>query len=405
MPQFVYRAKSGPQETIEGKVEAENQNAALTKINQMGYFPLSIAKEERDDKIETKIPRLKSRGVKTKDLSLFTRQLSDLLETGSTLFAALKILERQTENERLRKVIQELHDDLRQGSKLSEAMKKHPKVFSPLYLSMVRSGEFGEVLEPVLRRLSDLLEKQDETRKKIRSALAYPALTVVVSLVTIIVLLVFIIPRLAVMFQEMGQILPLPTRVLIELSRFFTTYGWLAGLVLVLGLLLMRRQKLSDKLALRMDRLRLKLPLLGDLIKKLEIARFTRAFGTLLGNGVPILQSLSVVSQIVQNRAIRSHFQDINDQVAQGRKLGESLERSPYFPVMVTSMISVGEESNRLDRVLQKVADSYDEDVDGSIRIVVTLLEPVAILIMGSVVAFIVLSMMLPIFRIDIMVR
>ena len=405
MPQFVYKAKAGPQETIEGKVEAESQGAAVTKINQMGYFPLFIAKQEAGERVGPKKAFLKFRRVGPKDLSVFTRQLSDLLETGSTLFAALRVLKQQTENKELQKVIEELCDDLKEGSKLSQAMSKHPKIFSPLYVSMVRSGEVGEVLEAVLERLSDFLEKEAETRNKIRSALAYPVLMAIVSLATITVLLAFVIPRLAAMFQEMGQILPLPTRILIQSSHLFTSYGWLLGLILVLGLLVIKRQKRTQRVKLKIDKLVLKIPVISKVIKKLEIARFARALGALLGNGVPVLQSLEVVSEIIQNRVIRSYFKEIGNQVAQGKKLGQSLERSPYFPVLVTNMINVGEESNRLDAVLEKVANSYDQEVDRSVKLIVSLLEPAAILIMGSVVGFIVLSMMLPIFKIDIMVR
>lgn len=405
MPQFTYKAKTGPQEIIEGRVEAETQSAAVVKLNQMGYFPLSIAKQETEERVRPKIGFLKSKRVSTKDLGVFTRQLSDLLETGSTLFAALRVLKQQTENKHLQKVIEELYDDLKEGSKLSQAMSKHPKIFSPLYVSMVRSGEVGEVLEAIFKRLSDFLEKEHETRSKIHSALAYPVLMAIVSLATIIVLLAFVIPRLAAMFQEMGQILPLPTRILIESSHLFTSYGWLIGLILILALLLVKRQKRTERVKLKIDRLKLRVPVIGELIKKLEIARFARALGVLLGNGVPVLQSLEVVSEIIQNKVIRSYFKDISNQVAQGKKLGESLERSPYFPILVTNMINVGEESNRLDSVLEKVANSYDQEADRSVKLIVSLLEPAAILIMGSVVGFIVLSMMLPIFKIDVMVR
>lgn len=405
MPQFVYKAKTGPQEIVEGKVEAETRSTALRKINEMGYFPLFIAKQEAEEGLGPKIAFLKPKRVSTKDLSVFTRQLSDLLETGSTLYAALRVLKRQTENTHLQKVIKELYGDLKEGDKLSQAMSKHPRIFSPLYVSMVRSGEVGGVLEAVLKRLSDFLEKEHETRSKIRSALAYPVLMAIVSLMTIIVLLAFVIPRLAAMFQEMGQILPLPTRILIEFSDLFTRFGWLAGLILIFVLLAVKRQKRSERVKLKTDKLKLKIPVIGVLIKKLEIARFARALGVLLGNGVPVLQSLQVVSEIIQNKIIKSYFKDISNQVAQGKRLGESLERSPYFPILVTNMISVGEESNRLDSVLDKVANSYDQEVDRSVKLMVALLEPVAILIMGSVVAFIVLSMMLPIFKIDIMVR
>jgi len=207
------------------------------------------------------------------------------------------------------------------------------------------------------------------------------------------------------MFQEMGQILPLPTRILIEFSHLLRSYGWLVGLLLIAGLLLFRRQQRTERVKLKIDELKLRAPVIGQLIRRLEIARFVRALGTLLGNGVPILLSLEVVSEIIQNRIIKSYFKEVSNAVAQGRKLGESLERSPYFPILVTNMITVGEESNRLDTVLERVANSYDQEVDRSVKLFVSLLEPAAILIMGSIVAFIVLSMMLPIFRIDVMVR
>lgn len=403
MTEFSYKAKGGPGEIIEGNLRAETQAAAIEKLSQMGYFPLSVAKLERREKRKLSFRLLKR--VRRRDLSIFTRQLSDLLESGLTLLEALKVIEQQTENRQLKEALREMAPEIRDGKRLSESMSKRPGVFPPLCVNMIRSGEVGGMLEEVLRRLSDFLERDDELLSKLRAAMAYPILMASVGLLTIFVLLTLVIPKLVSMFEEMGQVLPLPTRILIGTSELLTHYGWLLALFLGLCYFFLRREFKSPKGELLMDGLRLKLPLLGKFFCKTEISRFSRTLGALLQNGIPILESLKVVAGSMQSPILREEIETVYRQLTQGEKLGPSLRNCPHFPIFVTNMISVGEESNLLERALFKVADSYDRDLERSVKQMTSLLEPIMILLMGSIVAFIVVSMMLPIFQIDLMAQ
>ncbi len=403
MPEFCYKAKGGPGKIVEGNLQAETQAAVIEKLSQLGYFPLSVAKVEKREKRKFSLRLLKR--VRRRDLSIFTRQLSDLLESGLTLLEALKVIEKQTENRQLKEALGEMAQEIRDGKRLSESMSRRPRVFPPLCVNMVRSGEVGGMLEEVLRRLSDFLERDEELLSKLRAAMAYPILMASVGILTIFVLLTFVIPKLVSMFEEMGQVLPLPTRILIGTSDLLTHYGWLLALFLALCYFFLRRESKTSKGKLFMDKLRLKLPLLGEFFRKTEISRFSRTLGTLLQNGIPILESLKVVAGSMQSPILKGEIETVHRQLTQGEKLGPSLRKCPHFPIFVTNMISVGEESNLLERALFKVADSYDRDLERSVKQMTSLLEPIMILLMGSVVAFIVISMMLPIFQIDLMAQ
>ncbi|NOX97526.1 MAG: type II secretion system protein GspF [Nitrospirae bacterium] len=408
MPKFIYEAKKGPQELIKGSIEAETSDAAISQLSEMGYFPFSVKKEEEIGNSKLKgIPllRLGPQRVKARDLSIFARQLSDLLESGLTLFKALDVIHKQVENKRLKEVIRDIHSCLKDGQTLSEALSKHPDVFSSLYVSMVKSGEIGGMLEKVLTRLSDFAEKEEELRAKIRAALAYPLLMSLVGLMAIFVLLTFVIPRLVTMFEDMGQTLPLPTRMLVQTSHLLTDYWWLIGAIVLLIFFVVKRVKRTKEGKLTLDRFKLRMPIIGTLIKKAEISRFGITLGTLLNNGIPMLQSLKVVSETMENEVLRQEVEKVYKEVSEGERLGRSLANSSDFPAFVTNMVIVGEEGGLLERALFKVADAYNREVDRTIKVMTSLLEPTMILIMGGAVAFIVISMLLPIFQINLAVH
>lgn len=406
MPKFIYEAKKGPQGIIEGSMEAETSDVVVSQLSEMGYFPLSVREEGTGNgKLRgAPLSRLGQK-VNVRDLSIFTRQLSDLLESGLTLFKALDVICKQTENKRLKEVIRDMHGCLKEGQTLSEALGKYPKVFSGLYVSMVKAGEIGGMLEKVLTRLSDFAEKEEELRAKIRAALAYPLLMALVGLLTIFILLTFVIPRLVTMFEDMGQSLPLPTRMLVQISNLLTSYWWLIGSVALLLFFIVKRIRRTKESKLTLDRFKLRIPIMGTLIKKAEISRFGSTLGTLLNNGVPILPSLKVVSEAMGNEVLKQEVEKVHKEVGKGEKLGRSLEKSSYFPVFVTNMVIVGEEGGLLEQSLHKVADAYNREVDRTVKVMTSLLEPALILILGGVVAFIVISMLLPIFQINLMVR
>ncbi len=405
MPRFVYKAKSNPKDIVEGAIEAENQDNAVTKLQQLGYFPISVYQEGMKSEKSADFSLGFFKKVKAKDTGIFTRQLSDLLDSGLTILRALDVLHNQTENLNLKEIIQDLHNYVRDGGSFSEALSRHPKIFSNLYINMVKSGEVGGMLDAVLNRLADFAEKEEDVQGKIRASLAYPILLALLGTITIFVLLTFVIPRLVSMFTDIGQVLPLPTRILISVSGFFAGYWWLILAVIIIIVFSVRRRGRSREGRYALDLFKLNFPVLGDFIGKTEIARFGRTLGTLLGNGVSIIQSLDAVAEVAGNEVLRREVERMRKEVVEGSTLTKAIAKSRYFPEFVTNMIAVGEEGGQLEKSLFKVADSYERESDKTVKLMTTLLEPIMILVMGSIVGFIVISMLLPIFQINLAVR
>jgi type II secretion system protein F len=405
MPRFVYKAKISPGKIKEGTIEAENQNQAALKLSRSGLFILSVEEE-------SSVFIRKSRGmfrllksVPLRDISNFTRQLSNLLDSGLTMLNALGILIGQSENPYLRRIIGVIRDDIKGGATFSTALSKHPKIFSGLYVNMVESGEISGSLEDVLSRLSDFMEKDEENISKIRSSMAYPALMAFVGFITIFVLLSFVAPRLIVIFIDLGQSLPLPTIILIGISSFFAKF-WvliLAGLIFF-AIVLYKWSKTQEGKAV-FDSLKLKLPLIGPFIKKAEVARFARTLAVMISNGVSITKSLAVSGTTVSNTLIKKDIQQASKDVSEGASLSSGINKSKIFPSMAANMIFVGEESGTLERSLMKIANAYEIETDRTVKVITSLLEPMLILFMGVVVGFIVIAMLLPIFQLNLMIR
>ncbi len=333
------------------------------------------------------------------------RQLSDLLEAGLTLFGALQIIRDQTENPHLREIVAGLGSHIREGTSFSEALAHHPKVFPPLFVSMVRSGEVGGLLPRVLARLADFGEEEEELAAKVRSAMAYPALIFFVGIGTIFILLTFVIPKLVSLFEEVGQALPLPTRILIGVSQVLASTWWLLLAIVIIGIFLIRQVAHSQQGRFVLDRIKLNLPVWGPLIRKVETARFARSLGMLLGHGVAILQAVEVVTQTMVNEELRRGVERIRGQLEGGTSLSQAMRDSQVFPPFVINMVAVGEESGTLDRSLLKIAEAYERQADRAMKLMASLIEPVMILVMGLIVGFIVISMLLPIFQIDLLAR
>jgi type II secretion system protein F len=405
MPRFIYKAKISPGKIKEGTIEAENQNQAALKLSRSGLFILSVEEE-------SSVFIRKSRGmfrllksVPLRDISNFTRQLSNLLDSGLTMLNALGILIGQSENPYLRHIIGVIRDDIKGGATFSTALSKHPKIFSGLYVNMVESGEISGSLEDVLSRLSDFMEKDEENISKIRSSMAYPALMAFVGFITIFVLLSFVAPRLIVIFIDLGQSLPLPTIILIGISSFFAKF-WvliLAGLIFF-AIVLYKWSKTQEGKAV-FDSLKLKLPLIGPFIKKAEVARFARTLAVMISNGVSITKSLAVSGTTVNNTLIKKDIQQASKDVSEGASLSSGINKSKIFPSMAANMIFVGEESGTLERSLMKIANAYEIETDRTVKVITSLLEPMLILFMGVVVGFIVIAMLLPIFQLNLMIR
>lgn len=405
MPKYIYKAKKGPGDIVEGVIDAETYDGAVSKLSNMGYFPIFVKEEGLAAQVSGKAFSAARKKVRLADLSVFTRQLSELLGSGMPLLRGLQVLNQQTENKRLQSIIRDLSKTIQDGGTLSDGLAKHPKLFSSLYVNITKSGELGGKLEHALGRLADFLDKEEEMASRVRQAMAYPALMCAVGFATILVLLTIVIPRLVVMFEDIGQTLPLPTLILMGVSDFMVKYGWLIILAIGFMVFLIKRKASTAEGKAKLDIFKLNFPLIGALINKLEIARFSRTLATLLDSGIPILSAMDAVINTVQNEIIKGELKKARQDIKDGSSLGRSLKEATQIPPYVINMIMVGEEGGQLENVLFRIASSYEAQADKAIGILLTLLEPVLILIMGLVVGFIVISMLLPIFHFNIMIR
>lgn len=402
MPRFIYTAKSAPTKTVQGDIEAESEQDAINKLNKMGYFPISVKAEDLS---------LEKQGIwrfwkiSSKDIVLFTRQLSTLIESGVNILNALHIMSNQTPNKYLKAILNDVTSKIEDGKSLSEGLSVHPHLFSGLYTSMIRSGEAGGNIDQALKRLADFLEKEEEFKNSIRAALTYPSFILAVSTLTVIILLGFVIPRLVSMFQDLGQILPLPTKILINLSGFLRGYWWLILAIISVSIFLLQRLYRSPQGKVWLDRFKLNLAIWGKIILKTEVSRLMRTLSLLLSSGITIITSLDISISILENQILKLEVQKFKDQIAGGASLSKCLTDSKLFPVFVTNIVTIGEETGTLERSLMRIADDYEREVDRTLKALTRLLEPVIILVMGLIVGFIVLSMLLPIFQINLIVR
>ncbi len=403
MPQFAYKAKKDDGSLVTGTLQAESERSALDSLGRMGVFPLEIA--SRDDATAAAAPRQVARRLKSADVALFTRQLADLLRAGVPLNRALGTLQRQSSNLRLSEMVEEIGRQVAAGASLHEALARVPKVFSNLYVSMVKAGETGGFLEDVLHRLSVFIEKDQELRSRVSSALAYPILLIVIGSGAVAFLMVFFIPRFSAIFQKMGDNLPLPTQIVMGVSYFMRDQWVLVFLGLVVLIVVWTRLAATVTGRRFVDRLKVRLPLFGDIVRKNAVSRFARTLGTLLKSGVPILSGLSISKEAMANVVLMDDIDEASAGVKQGRGLAEIMRKSRYLPPMVVDMIAVGEEGGNLDEVLVSVADSYDLQVERAIRVFIALFEPALLVVMASLVGFIVIAMLLPVFTLSSMIK
>ena len=398
MPQFTYKAKKADGSAADGTLQAETERAAIDTLGRQGLFPLEI----REFGGGSAKVHAKRRGrIKVDDIGLFTQQLGDLLRAGVPLNRALGTLTDQNSNQAFADIIERVRLDVSAGKTLHDALSKHPKLFNTLFVSMVKAGETGGFLEDVLFRLSMFIEKDQELRSRIKAALAYPTLLIILGSGAIAFLMVFFIPKFSEIFKDMGSNLPTTTRIVMNVSYFVRDY-WLALIAAaVLGTVAWKRMGDSAKGRRLVDQVKIKTPLFGDIAKKNAVARFTRTLGTLLKSGVPILGALGISKEAMGNLVLQEDIDEASAGVKQGRSLAEILRRSRTFPGMVVDMIAVGEESGNLDGVLINVADSYDKQVDRAMKVFIALFEPILLVIMAAVIGFVVISMLLPVFTLS----
>ena len=399
MPKFIYKAKKGPDEVVEGVIEADSENAAVNKLTQSGYYPIMV----REESIAAAGASVYK--ISMKDLAQFTRHLSELLNSGLTLYNALNVIESQSETNSLRMVIGAVKGRIKEGKNFSEALRNYPGVFSELYVNLARSGEESGSLNEVLVNIADFLERDQDIRAKIITALAYPGLMAAVGFFTVFILITFVVPRLVNMFIEMGQALPLPTRMLIGISGFIRGY-WFLLVIFIGGVVFLFKQGKSNAVTKnKIDRFKLEIPVFGKLVRDTELARFSRTLSMLIKNGVPILNSLKITSGVISNSAIKKEIEIIYNDVKDGSGLTNAIKKNASFPLFMVNMTAVGEEGGFLDKALLNIAASYETEIDRTVKIITALLEPAFILIMGLVVGFIVVAMLLPVFEISLTAR
>jgi type II secretory pathway component PulF len=405
MPTFAYKAKHGPGKTLDGRIVAESQIAAVNRLESMGYSPVWIEEVTPGQPARQGRRRGRSR-IGSREVTVFTRQLAGLLRAGVPILRALTTIQQQNDNAAFRLVLMEVVGSVRDGEMLSGALCHYPGLFPELYVNMVKSGESAGMLEEVLLRLAEARESDDELRSRVVSALAYPILVLAVGIVSVFVILTFFLPRIVHLFEGMAGTLPLPTRVVLVVSGFFAGYwGWiLAAMALVA--LVVKRGLANEGGRLAMDRAVLRLPLVGRFARDTDIVRFARTLALLVRAGIPVERSLNLGGNTLANRQLRAAVLTAADEtVQQGTTIASGFKRQQEIPAFVTSMVAVGEESGRLDDVLTEVATFYQRELDRDLRLVTTLLEPALILVVGVIVGLIIFAMLLPIFQIGQSVR
>ena len=400
MPHFSYKATNNDGHVVEGVIEASEERVVVKQLQARDLIPITIVPEKGEVKVSFALFGIAKR-VSVQELLLFTREIASLLKAGVPLERSLKILIKLSEKQYFASVLTKVFDDIVGGSSLADAMANHPKVFSRLYVSMVRSGEASGALDTILEKLTDFLERTQELRGYVLSAIIYPALLTVVSVFSIIILLVFVVPKFASTFIDIGIPLPLSMVVLITISHFIRGFWWLGILLLLASFFSWRFYCKTPSGLLVWDGFKLRLPLLGGLIKRIEVARLSRTLGTILKGGVPILQSLSIVREVVGNTVIAGEVDELHRCVKRGEGIANSLKGKSVIPTLAVEMISVGEETGRLPETLIDIADTFDRQVKERVKHLLALLEPGLILIVGLLVGTVVISMLLAIFSMN----
>jgi type IV pilus assembly protein PilC len=401
---FQWAGKTPQGTTESGEITANSKEDVIAQLSRRNITPTAV----------TEIGQRQLFGgifsgggkIKDKDIVVFTRQFSTMIDAGLPLVQALDILSTQVENRNFGKVITIIKSDVESGSTYADALKKHPKVFTDLYANMVAAGESGGILDTILQRLANYIEKSMKLKKKVKSALTYPATISVVAVLVVAVILKFVVPTFAKMFQQLGGTLPLPTKITVALSHFIGGAGGVAILVFIIAFVVGIKQSRKTKKGLRVtDAVLLKLPIFGILLKKVAVSKFTRTMGTLTSSGVPILDGLEITAKTAGNSIVEDAVMRVRSAVSEGKTLAEPLMKEKVFPPMVTHMIAVGESTGALDAMMGKIADFYDDEVDNAVNTLTSMMEPLLMVFLGTTVGFIIISMYLPIFKLITLIQ
>jgi general secretion pathway protein F len=406
VPVYEYRALNASGRSIKGIVDADSSRAARLKLRRSGIYPIEL-REEADtqgEKRDLDVLRF-FRRVKLQEVAITVRQLSTLLSAGLPLVESLTAVIEQVPNPALKKIATQVRERVNEGSSLADAFAQHPRIFSPLFVNMTRAGERSGALEIVLERLADFTENQVAFRHKVSAAMVYPILMTFVGIGVLGFLLGYVIPTVTQIFEDLKQTLPLPTLILITLSDGVRRFWWVGVALAALVALGIDRYSRTESGRLVLDRIKLKAPIFGPLALKIAIARFTRTLAILLKSGVPVLTSMDIVKNVVNNRVLMQVIEEARDHIREGQDIAPPLRRSQLFPPLATHMIAVGEKSGKLEDMLLRVADTFETDVETTVQGLTALIEPLMILLMGSIIGFIALSILLPIFQINQIVQ
>jgi type IV pilus assembly protein PilC len=395
MPIYKWEGKAAKGVIKKGEMEAPNEAAIRISLRQQNIMPTKISPKGKEFKFS--LPFKKK--VKQRSIAIFTRQLATMIDAGLPLVQSLEILSSQQEDKVFKEIIRGIREDVEAGSTFAGALKKHPVTFNELYTNLVVAGEEGGILDTILNRLCTYIEKAESLKKKVKSALVYPATIVGVAVIVVMILMLLVIPVFETMFKSAGQSLPLPTLITLTVSKLIQKYIFIIIPGLILCFYLFRKYYQTEKGKALFDMILLKLPVFGPLFQKIAVARFSRTLGTLVSSGVPILDGLNIVSKTSGNKTIEKAIQNARASIREGETISEPLGRSGNFPPMVIQMISVGESTGALDSMLSKIADFYEEEVDVAVGNLTSLLEPLLMVFLGLVIGGVVISMYLPIFN------
>ncbi len=401
METFSYEAATQTGSIVTGIIEAANEHSAVDRLQEKGYFPLKVSKAKvQKTSFLQSLPMFQPR-VTESDIMTFTYQIGVLLDAGFPLERALFVISDLTEKKPLRDLIKEILSLVRSGKSLSEALSKFPSGFPLFYVNMVKAGEAGGFLEDTIKRMAVYLENSQALKSDIRSALIYPSILSIVGTSAVVVLLTFVVPKFSTIFSDLGESMPLPTVILLAVSGTIRNYWWVILLLFGAGFFFLSRYLKSENGRRSWDRLKFRLPLFGKLFREATVARFARTMGTLLGSGVPILNALQIAKGTLESERMSETIASVRDDVRRGKGISEPLKKSDIFPPIAVHMVTVGEETGKLDEMLLKVADRFELEVKNTIKRLLSMLEPALILLMGAMVGFIVIAMLMAIFSIN----
>jgi type IV pilus assembly protein PilC len=396
MPAYLWKGKNSYGEKRKGTIEALNKEAAIAHLKKIRITATSVKEKPKDLLENVKMFQPK---VTTKDLVIFTRQLSTMIDAGLPLVQGLDILAKQQTNPTFKKILEEVKADVETGSTFADGMKKHPEIFDNLYTNMIDAGEVGGILDTILNRLATFLEKSMVLKKKVKGAMTYPIICLCISIVILGIILIFVVPVFETMFADFGAALPVPTQIVVNMSNFVKSNILYMIAAIVAMVFAFKRINKTEKGKNKIDAMLLELPVFGDLIRKVAVAKFTRTLGTMLQSGVPILESLRVVGRTAGNKVIEKAVFRVADAITEGRPIAEPLEETGVFPPMVVQMINVGEAVGALDTMLEKIAIFYDQEVDQAVENLTAMIEPFMMVFLGGMIGGLVVAMYLPIFQ------